>query len=249
MKNASLETLSSDIEATEIDGTSKPVEHLVSEVRQFYKIMETEKPRFLARGLKEPFLTIGYALSDFLEKSETDWLSNRFGSPEVVALWKENSPEAYKLRDHLEQDIDLALMDNEEAQHSLKVIKKGEGDEDMLLDIPKLVSLGRKHIDEVILSGVTEEDLTAIETKGQQFTSLFSSAEIAADATRKMKRIRDKAKTFTNSYLSLIRRYADAIYRDEPEKRELFVSEYESERNAEYRRKKKAEAASAAADA
>lgn len=235
MKNTTLETLIRNIDATEPKPITKPVEHLTSEVRQFYKILETEKERFQARGLSAEFLSLGYALSDELVERESNWLTNRFGDPEKVKQWKTYAPDAYRLRSNLEQDIDLALLDNKEAQHSLTLIKKGEGDEDMLLDISKLVQLGRTYPDEIVANGLSEEYLAEAELKGQQYASLFTSAEIAVDKTREMKEARDKAKVFTSNYLSLIRKYADVIYRDEPEKRDLFVSEYEADK---YRAKK-----------
>lgn len=231
MKNTTLENLIQNIDATDVVPVPKPVEHLASESHQFYKILETEKERFQARGLSAGFLSLGYVLSEELVKREGEWLANRFGDPEKVKLWKKHAPDAGKLCSNLLQDLDLALMDNKEAQHSLKSIKKGEGEEDMLLDISKLVQLGRNYPEEIVANGLSEEYLADAELKGQQYASLFAAAEIAVDKNRAIKEARDKAKVFTSNYLSLIRKYADAIYRDEPEKRELFVSEYDADRN------------------
>lgn len=230
MKNTTLETLIQNIDATEAEVVPKPVEHLISEIRQFYKILETEKPLFIARGLTDEFLSLGYAISDVLEERESNWLVRRFNTPEVVALWKKTEPEAYKFKSDLLGDIDLALMDNEDAQRSLKLIRKGDDTEDMLLDIAKLVTLGRTNLDAIIASGLSEEYLTTAEIRGQQLTSLFASSEVATSETNKVKDARNKAKVFTADYLSLIRKYADVIYRDDEEKRALFVSDYDTAR-------------------
>lgn len=231
MKEVTLETLVSTIEATDRMSISMPVEDQLSELRQFYKIMETEKDRFIARGLTPEFCSIGYALSEVLDKAESDWVADRFDTPEVVKLWKERAVGGYTLRNNLLQDLELALMGLEEAEYSLEVIRKGDDEEDMLFDISKLVNLCKKYPAEVAAGGITEEVIADATMQGQQLTSLFSSAEIAADATRARKRFRDQAKTFAHNYLSLIRKYADAIYRDEPEKRALFVSKYRREHN------------------
>lgn len=165
-----------------------------------------------------------------MEKRENKWLVRRFDTPEAVALWKKKQPEAIKFKSDLMADIDLALMDNKEAQQSLKVIRKGDNTEDMLLDIQKLITLGRTYLDEIIAGGLSEEYLNAAEEKGQQLTKIFVASEIAVGETNDLKNARNKAKIFTTKYLSLIRKYADVIYRDDENKRALFVSHYDAQR-------------------
>lgn len=231
MKDTTLGTLVQKIDATPAEAVSKPVEYLISEARQFFKLMETEAPKFEAKGLPAEFLTLGYAISDVLEKSESEWITSRFGEPEVVARWKERSVDGFKLRSELLAELGVALMDHSDAIHSLKSIKKGKSSEDMLLDIPKLIKLARCYPEDTATFGITDEYLANAETTVQQLTSLFSSAEIAIDENRQLKVARDKAKVFTAGYLSIIRKYADVIYRDDPEMRERFVSKYDSARN------------------
>lgn len=235
MRNTTTETLETAVAETEVENVSKPVEHLVSETRQFHKILETETPRFTAKGLSESFLSLGEPLADMLENSEAQWVAYRFGTPEAVKVWKDRAPGGYRLRNNLMQDVDLALMFNKEGQSSLDVIRKGSGDTDMTKDIVQLVKVARKYPEDISATGLTEEHLAAAEAAGKELSDLFATAEIAVDKTRALKFKRDQAKTFTANFLSMIRRYADVIYRDEPEKRELFVSAYDQEKYYSYK--------------
>lgn len=230
MKNTTLETLIPTIDAIEAKVIPKPVEHLISEARQFHTILETEKPLFVARGLSEEFLSLGFGIAVVLQDREEKWLARRFDEPEVVDLWKKKVVEGYEVRGQLLADLDLALMDNTKAQRSIEKVKEGSGTADMLLDIGKLVEIGQTYPDDIVSGGLSLEYLANAEAKGHELTKLYNSSEVAQGEATELKDARDKAKVFTAGYLSLIRKYADVIYRNDPDKRDLFVSEYDARR-------------------
>ena len=235
MKSVNPLSLIGAINATEPETNGKPVPYLLAELNQIAKICTTEAPKFTARGLGQPFLNCAVPLANELEKRETVWTASRFVTPETRSAWKALSQKGYELRDSLQAELDLALMDNPSAQKTLDAIREGTGAEDMILDIAKLVELGREHLLEVTAAGITPLMLDAAADLDRQLTLAFASKEATPGGSAPLKIARDRARTFASDYLSLIRRYADVIYKNDPTIRALFASKYQSEKNRKYR--------------
>lgn len=237
MKTVTPMNLVTAIASVEPSPKGKPLPHLVAELRQFASAFSTESVRFTARGLREEFLRTASVLADELERRESAWTGGRFVTPEEKALWKKLSEIGYDCRDRLLDDLDLALMDNSDAQRTLAAIREGDSAEDMILDISKLVELARRYFTEVAASGVTEKQLTDAAILGKQVADAFAATIGSGQSSKTLKLERDKARTFAADYSALVRRYADTIYRDEPEKRALFVSAYDKAKNKKYHSK------------
>lgn len=235
MKNCTPETLQEQIAATVPKKQAKPVEHMVMELYQCGLIFETEGHHFRAKGLSQAFLDCANALAQELKSREEVWVSDRFDKPAAQQQWKAVQESAYSLRKELAEDLALALLDHYEAEQSLKEIRKGKGDADLLLDLSSLIGVARKYGSAVEAAGISQEYLNTAEKRTAELANLYAEAKIATDQTRALKHARNQSKQFAHEYLKLIRKYASVIYRDQPEKRQLFVSSYKQENNRNYR--------------
>ena len=231
MKNTTPANLADTIHLQEPQSNGKPIPQLIAELRQFGSQFPAESVRFTSRGLKLDFLAVATVLADLLEQRESIWVNGRVATPESKAIWKALSEQGYICRDNLLEDLELALMDNPDALRALAEIRKGEGPEDMILDIAKLVELAKQHAAEVTASGITAKMLADATDLDKRLAEAFAATTGSGATAAALKLERDKARTFAVNYTSLIRRYADTIYRDEPEKRALFVSNWSKENN------------------
>lgn len=229
MVNTSPANLVDVVNSTKQRDISKPVEHVVSELKQFHSAFETLNDRFTAKGIPEAFLDVAIPLSELLSQSEADWVNGRFATPEQRKKWKELSPKGEVVRDDLFSDLSITLIDNKESQSILKTIARGEGHADTLQDIPELITLARSNPAESALAGITEERLLEAEAIAKECADSFAATKTIPAGASVLKVNRDKAKTFASEYLSRVRFYVKHIFKNEPELRALFFSAYRQE--------------------
>lgn len=231
MRTITPETLLAFIEATEPLKHRKPIMYLISELRQFSLLLQQHAADFTSRGLSEEFLNCAELIANELEKRESCWVANRFTPNGDKAQWKKARKEALHLKERLIDQLELALFDDSTALEQLREIKMEKGDELLPFAIDKLTTLAANHAAKAAQVGLTKEQIEEYSTKSDTYVQLFAKADIAPDEVARVKQARDKARTIAEKYCSLIRYYADRIYRDAPETRKLFVSKYQSESN------------------
>lgn len=235
MKHTTPDNLIEKIDAVEIEESRKPVEFVVAELRQFGQALVLLKDRFTQKGLSPEFLLVAEPLADELQQREAEWLTGRFVSPEIKEKWDAAWAEGNARCSSLMDDLEISFYGNVEAMRALSQIEKGKGPEDMLQDIPQLVHLAETNLSAVAEVGITQEFLDETKVFGAECQDLFASSVVSDDEVEPIKEARDRAKTFAVKYLSLVRFYADRLFRREPDLREKFVSRYEQERNDTYR--------------
>ena len=182
---------------------------------------------------------MGTPISTILAEAEHNWLTGQFDRPELVKQWKERELEGEQRRDDLLGDMELALEDIPEAVKTLGLIRLGEGPEDMLDDLGALVATGKKYLAAAIKGGISETTLEVVEEFCADSKELFAKASSTPEMKSSLKMKRDQARTFAMEYLSIIRRYADQIYKYDEPTRLLFVSTYQAEANRARAQKEK----------
>lgn len=231
MKNTTPENLAEVINDTEPRRIPKPVEHVAVELSQVDSALSILKNDFQKRGLSEGFLSLGALIRLALIEAEQEWVNGRWVTGEKRAQWEELSALSDEKLGSFVDELEMALWDNEDAMRSIAQVEEGKGPEDMLLDLPLVAGVARNHYDAVIAGGITEEDIVDIETLATEASVAFTAVNMPPEVAEQLKVKRDKVKTVAADYLSLIRFYADRIYRKDAEKRSMFVSAYSRQVN------------------
>ncbi len=226
MRNTTPTNLIEVINATEPNSSTKPVDHVIAELFQMSSALNDEKGKFIAKGLTDDFISVSAHLGKELQNRQANWVAGRFISSEQKLLWDELSPKGYDIRDMLVDDLEIAFYGNDELMRSLNVIKKGDGPEDMLQDLPQLTTVAESNMELASVVGITEESLLEVKQFSDSCAEAFASITVTPEQSAALKNSRDKAKAFATEYLSLIRFYADRIYRTDPETRQRFTSAY-----------------------
>jgi len=249
MRTVTPENAVAKINATEPLNHKKPVEHLIAELRQITSAFLSETPRFVEKGLTEKFCKSAPVIADTLEQKQALWVDSRGGTPEVKKEFKLKYPEMVELRDDLADTLEMALFDNPEAMRTINVVLEHKGPEDTLQDIATLVLVAKKYPAAVTAAGLSEESVQEIALQGKEFAELYAKTLALPGGSIPAKTARDKARTFGEEYLALVRYFRDRIYKNEPEKFAMFTSKYESKRNRKYRTKAKPDAQPSTPDA
>lgn len=229
MKHTTAENLTETIAATDPHEVTKPISELCAELDQFESAFSTLKNDFIGRGLPEQFLLLPTHIKSKLLESENEWKKSFSTTEEKKKIWDEKAPHGYRFRDKLVDDLEIGLWHIPEAMKRIDDIYKGEGDADMLTDIPFLVEVGYDYLEQLVESGTTEEQLIEAKTLGEEFSRAFADMKTAPDLAAQRKLHRDKTKTFAQEYLSLIRFYASRMYERNSDERNAFVSHYDRE--------------------
>jgi len=248
MRTVTPENAAALINTTEPLNHKKPVDHLISELRQIATALATESPRFVAKGLTEKFCKSAPVIADILEQKQALWVDSRGGTPEVKKEFKIQYPEMVALRDDFADTLEMALFDIPEAMNTIEAVLEGDGPEDTVVDISTLVVVAQKYPAQVTAAGLSEDRVLEIALQGKEFSALYAKTLALPGGSLPAKTARDKARTFGEAYVALVRYFRDRIYKNEPEKFAMFTSKYTSERNRaqklQARRKKEAEAES-----
>ena len=111
------------------------------------------------------------------DEAEGNWNNIRWGRKETMKIWLEVSPAGYKLRDKLVAECRYAFRNRIGLQTRVDAVAKGDGDADMILDLNKLVVIGRENPKPL---KATNFDFTLLDTAATQYESL---GNLRADAS------------------------------------------------------------------
>lgn len=150
---------------------------------------------------------------------------------EAAGKWAGEEPAAYELRADLLAAMAYALRDVNDAAKSIKKIREGTSNADMLLDLKALAELGRKYQPQLEAINFDVKQLDVAAGKSDELGQLYAKAFIEK-TTSGAKDIRDRAFTYTRKLMGDILDAAEYVFRKDKTRLDYYYSTYRSRRRA-----------------
>ncbi len=211
------------------DAPTTPVEVQAAEVRRIGHLMEQDKEKFLAVHVPESWFETPEALALLLEGSDGHWSGVKHLNPAMEA-WQGVASSIYDRREQLLVPFSVAFNGRADLIGVLDAIHARHGYKKMLIDITRLVELGRLNSALLTAVGFDLADLDAAEAFVHECATLY--ADSRHDGTRRPEAIaRDKAKAYAEDWLQEARKLGKKVNRGDAGRVGAYADSYQRIRN------------------
>jgi len=161
-----------------------------------------------------------------LSQAQANWNALMKTRADAMATWKEESPEAYELRDELLHAFRYAFRTDDQTLSRVSAIADGSSDADMIQDLNDLAALGKQNaaLLEKIRFDMTRLDTAALAS--HEMGKLRAEATADPGAVEGLKTLRDQAYTYLKEAVDEVRACGQYVFWRNPERRDGYASAY-----------------------
>jgi hypothetical protein len=214
------------IQAKDVMNPDIPVDVANTEAETLYNVALADKKALIARGLSEEAINGLPTAAGACRYTEALWNKERDAKQEAEINWKEQSPEAFALRDELVDEFDFAFAGNSSLQTILNRIKDDTGNADMIQDLMDLSVLGKDNKKILAQTRFDATKLDKAEELADTMAKLLGIANGTKDDNNAAKLLRDQAYTYMKLQVEEVRRYGKFVFRADKEHVAKYASEY-----------------------
>ncbi len=215
------------ISADEVTHPTAPVDEYLIESETILSFAKEDSEAFTALGMLPDYITSVHEAVEALRHAETLWNHHRFQHSDATQEWKKLSSQAYKTRDYLLDTFRFGYHGHTDLLREIDFIAEGNGHEDMLLDLSKLASLGKKNPEPLQKINFDFTQLDEVATMSDELSKLY----VEAQKDGEQKDIRDRAFTFLRDSIDELRRYGKYVHREDSEKARNYTNSIYRKRN------------------
>lgn len=159
-------------------------------------------------------------------EAQSIWNKDYRSQQEAQKDWREQSPEAYDLRDDLLQTMRFAYRKYPALLSRVAAITDGTGHADMIQDLNDIAVLGKENPELLTAIGfdITQLDLAA--TRADEMADLLAEANGDKADQNESKIIRDKAYTHLKELVDEIREAGKYVFRKNKNRLKGYSSQY-----------------------
>lgn len=161
-------------------------------------------------------------LSGALRYCQAQWMSEYQARVEAQKQWKEQSPQAFALRDDLLHHFSFAYRDDDEVKKKVGRIREGASKADMVQDLIELAILGEKYPEPLSSINLELDLLQQARTISHTMAELLAAANGSDGEGSPIKLLRDKAFTLLFEKDSTIREYGRYVFWKNEDKRNRY---------------------------
>ncbi|MDA3891826.1 MAG: hypothetical protein PF517_09200 [Salinivirgaceae bacterium] len=214
------------IKANEVVKPDIPVDVFNAEAEALYHVAMADKESLTARGLNMATIKALPVAAGACRYAEAQWDKERNAKQEAEKRWKEQSPEAYALRDELLDEFEFAFAQDSALISVVNRIKDDNGHADMIQDLVSLTVLGKDNLKPLALTKFDTTKLDKAESMADVMADLLGQANGTKDENNTAKLLRDQAFTYLKQYVDEVRRYGKFVFRNDKEHVGKYASEY-----------------------
>ena len=247
VRSVTVASLQTAIASEQIEhSTTRPTESLSGEVRRLGVNMEDDAVALEAKGLSKDFMATSEPLALALEQSDSSWTMAHFGDTNILSQWTALKPGGIVARDELYDHLDAAFCDNPEKMTALVAIGESDVNEELLIEISRLVKLGRENLSLLQSVGYDAAKLDSTEAIGHQLSAIYAQSRPGSDP-KEEKILLEQTKNFAMRWIKTVRKFGKLANRDNPERQQAYHDPYSRTKYLkQVAAKKKADAASTA---
>ncbi len=203
-----------------------PVDAAVQEAEDLYHWSLDDEAELTKVGLDWTLVTSLPERAGACRVAQSKWMKERHTPEEAEKLWKEQGPEAYKLRQELFDSFRFAFRNDDALLARVSQIAEGTGHDDMIQDLSDLAELGKANVDLLTSISFDATLLDTAETKSDELGSLRGEVNGALLSKNAEKIIRDQAFTYMKKAIKEIRACGVYAFRNNPDRQKGYYSRY-----------------------
>ena len=202
---------------------NQPIDDFVAGVETLAVDASEDRKALAGAGLDVAIIDQLNPLSGALRYCEAQWKSVFRAQQEAQAQWKEQSPEAFDLRNELLHDFGFAYRNTDDVRKKVARIREGGSNADMVQDLIELAVLGEKYPKQLAEIKFNVEALARARALSHSMSELLAAANGAAGEGGETKDLRDKAYTLLAQKESTVREYGRYVFWKDDEKRSRYI--------------------------
>jgi hypothetical protein len=227
------------IPANEVEEPSIPVHYAVSEALTLKEVATRDKAALAVRKLDFSLVESLGIKARALRAAESNLLVATFGTNDLADQFFKLVKEASDLREELTHEYSYAFHDIAPLTKAVQDIIQGSGYPDLVQDMANSNGLGVKNADLLMKAGV---DMKKVERAGELATELgdlLAKTTVEKLVKSPEKTIRDRAFTYMNKSVEIIRACGKSVFWKDPQHAALYASAYLRKQRRKAERKKK----------
>ena len=154
------------------------------------------------------------------------WMKDSKSRPKSMQDWKEKSPEAFTLRDHMIHSFRFAFRRHENLLKTVNEIAEGNSNSDLVQDLNDLSLLGKANLDLLTGIGFESELLDTAALLAENMTNLLAAMNSEHKKGRESVIIRNKAYTYLKQAVDEIRICGKFAFRHNPDRQKGYASDH-----------------------
>lgn len=196
------------------EAPTTPVEVMAAEVRRVGILLFKNKQELTDAGVPESYFDSSEALALVLESQESHWSGVRRSSPARMA-WVAVRGKVAGVRNDLLLRLGIVFNGHPEETRILDEINGRTGYKKMLLDISKLIDMGRSHPELLAEAKFDPTRLDAAAAFVHEYARLYAASR--PDGVQRPEIVaRDKAKAYADDWLQEARKWGKKINKGNP---------------------------------
>ncbi|MFC2137412.1 hypothetical protein ACFLTE_04490 [Bacteroidota bacterium] len=219
------------IQKEEIKYPHIPMDAFLQETEDLFQWCKDDKEKLIGAGLSWAFIKELPIRAGACREAQSLWMKEYRSRQEAEKEWKEQSPEAYDLRDQLAHSLRYAFRKDQLLRNKVSIIRDGTGHADMIQDLNDLAVLGKSNI--ALLQAINF-DITLLEKAAEladKMAVLLAEANGDKSVENSTKTIRDKAYTYLKEAVDEVRECGKYLFWRNPDRYKGYISQYKKLHN------------------
>jgi hypothetical protein len=221
------------IKPEDVLAPTMPVDVFVQEAENLYHWCPDDQAALIKAGLDWNLVTSLPVRAGACREAQSLWKKERNTRQQAEQDWKDESPDAFDLRDQLVHIFRYAFRKNEGLLGRVDEIAQGDSNSDMVQDLNDLSELGKANTD--LLSPVTFDFplLDAAAELSDRMGDLLGATNGERKKDSEAMLIRDKAFTYLKQAVDEIRECGKFVFWRNPDRLKGYNSDYWKTKHAE----------------
>jgi len=203
-----------------------PVDVFVQEAENLYHWSQDDHVALEAAGLAPELITKLPVRAGACREAQSLWIKERNMRQQGEQDWKDQSPAAFDLRDHLLHAFRYAFRNEAGLLGRVDEIAQGDSNSDMVQDLNDLSALGKANLDLLTPIGITLVDLDGAATLADTMGNLLGICNGERKSDSEAMIIRDKAYTYLKQAIDEIRECGKYVFWRNPDRCQGYTSDY-----------------------
>ena len=203
-----------------------PVDIYLQEAVDLEQWCQQDKPAFLDTGFDWSLVDDLPQRIGALRQAQSIWQSDRFEYEQAQLQWKQESPNAYALRDQLLRAMRYAYRDDADLLKRVADITAGTGHADMIQDLSDIAALGRANLAPLLAINLKPDLLDQANSTADAMATLLAQANGESAGSNTSREVRDRAYTLLKQAVDDIRVCGQYALWGNDQRRDGYFSDY-----------------------
>lgn len=220
------------IKPEKVTTPTMPVDVFVQEAENLFHWCADDRNALVNAGLNWFFVDSLPTRAGACREAQSLWIKERNTRQKAEQDWKDQSPEAFDLRDQLVHTFRYAFRTDEGLVGRVNEIAQGDTNSDMVQDLNDLSELGKANLDLLARINFDASLLQKAADLADRMGDLLGAANGERKKDSEKMLTRDKAFTFLKEAVDEIRECGKFVFWRNPDRLKGYSSDYWKARNA-----------------